>query len=249
VAEEVGKGVTAPTDADIKKFFDEHVASSGYKLEDVKGQIVEHLTAEQRKTVLVAFVERLKAKAQVEILLKPPRAEVEARGPSKGVENAPVTIVEFSDFQCPYCQRQEDALHKILTDYQGRVRLVFRDFPLDIHPDAEKAAQAAGCADDQGKFWPMHDKLFENQASLGVDMLKKYAREAGLDGHQFDSCLDTGAAKKRVEKSLQEGMHAGVDGTPALFINGRMLAGATSYDELKAAVDEELAGGGQGTSK
>jgi protein-disulfide isomerase len=249
VAEEVGKGATTPTDAEIKKFYDEQVASSGYKLEDVKGQIVQHLAAERRKSTLIAFVEGLKKKAQVKILLKPPRAEVEARGPSKGAENAPVTIVEFSDFQCPYCQRQEEALHKILAEYPGRVRLVFRDFPLDIHPNAQKAAQAAACADDQGKFWPMHDKLFENQGALEADKLKAYARQAGLDGKQFDTCLDKDATKERVEKSLMEGEHAGVDGTPALFVNGRLLSGATSYEDLKSAVDDELAGGGQGAGK
>jgi protein-disulfide isomerase len=249
VSEEVGKGVTAPSDADIKRFYDEHVASSGYKLEDVKGQIVDHMVAERRKAALVAFVDKLRASAQVKLLLKAPRTEVEAHGPSKGAETAPVTIVEFSDFQCPYCQRQEEALHRILTDYKGQVRLVFRDFPLDIHPNAEKAAQAAACADDQGKFWVMHDKLFENQGALEVDKLKSYAREAGLDGKQFDLCLDKDSTKERVDKSQQAGEHVGVEGTPALFVNGRMLSGATSYEELKAAVDEELASGGPGASK
>jgi hypothetical protein len=203
VSDEVAKGVTAPTDADIKNFFDEHGA--GYKLEDVRAQIVDHLTGERRKAALIAFVDRLKAKAHVKLLLEPPRAAVDAHGPSKGAATAPVTIVEFSDFQCPYCQRQEDALHQILADFQGRVRLVFRDFPLDIHPDAQKAAQAAACADDQGKFWAMHDKLFENQAALTVDKLKGYAREAGLDGKRFDACLDGGETKARVDKSREEG--------------------------------------------
>ncbi len=249
VADEVGKGVTAPTDAEIKTFFDEHVASSGYKLEDVKSQIVDHLSAERKKAALIAFVDKLRASAQVKILLVAPRAEVEARGPSKGADTAPVTIVEFSDFQCPYCQRQEEALHRILADYKGRVRLVFRDFPLDIHPNAQKAAQAAACADNQGKFWVMHDKLFENQGALEVERLKAYAREAGLDGNQFDLCLDKDSTKDRVEKSLQEGEHVGVEGTPALFVNGRMLAGATSYDELKSVVDEELSNGSPGATK
>ncbi len=230
-----------PTDAEVKAFYDQHLASSGYKLEDIKAQLAERMTAERRQGAVGAFLDKLKADAKVKILLEPPRVQVAATGPSRGDAAAPVTIVEFSDFQCPYCRRQESALHRVLADYAGKVRLVFRDFPLDGHPDAAKAAQAGACADEQGKFWPMHDKLFENQQALGVDKLKAYARELGLDGGKFDACLDGDKTATRIQKSLQEGEQVGVDGTPALFVNGRPLSGATSYEDLKAAVDEALA--------
>ncbi len=242
--EELLKGVVAkaaaPSDAEVKKFYDEHLAGSGYKLEDIRAQLLDKMAQDQRQKALVAFLDGLKAEAHVKLLLEPTRIEVAAEGPSKGAPGAKVTIVEFSDFQCPYCRRQEDALHRLLDDYPGKVRLVYRDFPLDGHPDAAKAAQAGACADDQGKFWAMHDKLFENQQALAVDKLKAYAREAGLDGAKFDACLDGDKDLARVQKSLTDGEKAGVEGTPALFVNGRMMSGATSYEDLRAAVDDEL---------
>jgi protein-disulfide isomerase len=239
--EKIVAGAGAPSDAELQKFYDEHLKTSGYKLADIKEQLAEKMTAERRQAAVGGFLDELRQRAHVRILLAPPRVKVAATGPSKGEATAPVTIVEFSDFQCPYCKRQEDALHKILTDYPGKVRLVFRDFPLDGHPDAAKAAQAAACADAQGKFWNFHDKLFDNQAALGVSDLKSYARQEGLDGKKFDACLDGDEMRARVDENLHEGEAAGVDGTPALFVNGRPLSGATSYEDLKAAVDEELA--------
>lgn len=230
----------APTDAEVKKFYDEHLADSGYKLEDIRSQLKDKLAQQKRQEALVSFLDGLKAKAQVRILLEPPRVQVAAEGPSTGAADAKVTIVEFSDFQCPYCRRQEDALKKLLADYSGKVRLVYRDFPLDMHPNAAKAAQAGACAEDQGKFWQMHDKLFDNQQALSVENLKKYARDAGLDGAKFDACLDGDKDRARVQKNLTDGEKAGVDGTPALFVNGRMMSGATSYEDLRAAVDDEL---------
>ncbi|MHB8418985.1 MAG: DsbA family protein [Myxococcales bacterium] len=239
----------APTDAEVQAFFDKHLSGSGYKLGDIKGQLAERMAAERRQAAIGAFLTDLKSRAKVHILLEPPRVHVEAQGPSTGDPGAKVTIVEFSDFQCPYCRRQEDALHRILTDYRGKVRLVFRDFPLDGHPDAAKAAQAGACADEQGKFWPMHDKLFENQDALSVANLKSYARELGLDGGKFDACLDGDRTLPRIQQSLSEGEKAGVDGTPALFVNGRMLSGATSYEDLRAAVEDELAAAPEGATK
>ncbi len=233
-----------PTDAEVKQFFDERLAGGGYKLDEVKGQIVQHLTTERRKAALIAFLDDLKAKAHVAILLLPPKVDVATDGPSRGAEHPKVTIVEFSDFQCPYCKAQEAALHRILAEYPRDVRLVFRDFPLDIHPDAQRAAQAGACADEQGKFWPMHDILFEHASALGASDLSRYARDAGLDGPKFDRCLASGETEKRIEASREEGERDGVEGTPALFVNGRPLPGATSYEDLKAAVDEELADAG-----
>lgn len=237
---EVQKKVAPPTEAELKRFFDERLAGSGYKFDEVHGQIVEHLQAERRKAALVAFLERLKAKAHVQILLPAPRVDVAGTGPSRGLPSAKITLIEFSDFECPFCQKQEDALRRLLAAYPTDLRLVFREFPLDLHPDAMKAAQAALCADDQGKFWPMHDALFQGQSALGVDKLKSYARAVGLDGPRFDSCLDSGKTKPRIDRDQQDGEEAGVEGTPAIFVNGRMLSGATSFEDLRQVIEDAL---------
>lgn len=165
--------------------------------------------------------------------------------PVKGSENAPVTIIEFSDFECPYCGKfYRQALQKIEENYiqTGKVKLVYRDFPLtNIHDNAQKAAEAAECADDQGKFWKYHDKLFENQNSFGVSSLKQYAKDLGLDTQKFNDCLDSDKYKQEVQDDLQDGRQAGVTGTPAFFINGKMLRGAQPYSEFKQIIEQELA--------
>ncbi|MDO8495284.1 MAG: DsbA family protein [bacterium] len=172
--------------------------------------------------------------------------------PVLGHPNATVTIVEFSDFQCPFCRKfWEDAYVQIKKEYidTGKVKLVFRDFPLDFHPAAEPSAQAAECADDQGKFWEYHDKIFSAQAlqgqgtvSYGVPELKKWAQETNLNTAQFNQCLDSGKYKEEVSKDLQAGSALGVSGTPTLFVNGRRVIGAQPFATFKAIIDQELAG-------
>jgi protein-disulfide isomerase len=158
--------------------------------------------------------------------------------PSKGSGN--VTIVEFSDYECPACGALEPVVKRITSEYAGKVKLVYMDYPLGIHPFAQKAAEASECAADQGKFWEYHDKLFENQQALGSADLKGYAEQLGLDMTKFNTCLDTGAKKAEVAADYEEGGRAGVPGTPTFFVNGKKLVGP-SYDQLKAAVDEALA--------
>ncbi|MHB1844699.1 MAG: thioredoxin domain-containing protein [Deltaproteobacteria bacterium] len=234
--DEVAQRAPPPTEKEIQAYFDSRVASTGYKLADVHDQIAQQLLQEGRRQAIVTFLESLKRAAKVEILIEPPKVDVAAVGPAKGPADASVTIVEFSDFQCPYCEREEKVLRQILADFPKDVRIVFRDFPLDIHPDAQRAAQAGSCADAQGQFWAMHDKLFENQHALSLDAIKGYARAVGLNPTKFDACLDSAAVAAHVSQSVEDGERAGVDGTPALFVNGRPLTGATSYEELRAAV-------------
>jgi protein-disulfide isomerase len=169
---------------------------------------------------------------------------VAAEGPAMGEEKAPVTIVEFSDYQCPFCSRAEDTVKKVLDSYKGKVRLVFRDYPLPFHPQAQKASEAAHCAGDQGKYWQMHEKLFANQSALGVPQLKDHAKGLGLDAAKFDKCLDSGEKAKIVETSKKAGDEAGVNGTPAFFINGRPLSGAREFEKFKEIIDYELANNG-----
>ena len=168
-----------------------------------------------------------------------------------GDPNAPVTLIEFSDFQCPFCRKfYKETLPQIKKEYilTGKAKLVYRDFPLvQIHPGATPAAEGAECAQDQGKFWEMHDAIFDEQEKLGsgtvqftADDVKKWAANIGLDTSKFNQCLDSGKYKQEVEKDLADGSAAGVNGTPATFVNGRLVSGAQPFSAFKVIIDEEL---------
>jgi protein-disulfide isomerase len=164
-------------------------------------------------------------------------------GHPKGSSSAPITIVEFSDFQCPFCSRVLPTLDKLQKEYPGKVRVFFRHNPLPFHSDAPLAAQAAVAAELQGKFWPMHDKLFANQSALKRADLEKYAQEIGLDVAKFKTDIDSPAVKKRVDDDVELAKKIGVQGTPNFFIDGRPIRGAVPYEQFKSAVDDELARG------
>lgn len=162
--------------------------------------------------------------------------------PAMGPADAPVTMIVFNCFQCPFSKRHSGTLLQILETYGDKVRIVFRDFPLGFHQYAQKAHEAAECADEQGKFWEYHDKLFENQRALDVASLKQYASDIGLNTAQFNDCLDTGKYASEVQKDMQDGQSYGVRGTPATFVNGRMISGAQPFSAFKAVIDAELEG-------
>jgi protein-disulfide isomerase len=237
--------ITPPTDAEVKEFFDRLKASGRVPpettLPQIKDQLVQAMVNQQRRTSVQKVIDELRTQANLQIDLPAPRVEVAATGPSRGPADAKVTIVEFSDFQCPYCGAAFGTVETLMQQYAGKVKLVFRQFPLPIHPNAEKAAEASLCAADQGKFWEMHDLLFKNQKKLEVSDLKTYAASAGLDGPKFAQCLDSGDKKKQVDADLEAGQAAGVNGTPAFFINGVFLNGALPPEEFKKVIDPELA--------
>ncbi len=161
----------------------------------------------------------------------------------KGEVNAPVTIIEFSDYECPFCGRFfEQTLPELNEAYikTGKVKLIYRDFPLDIHPNAQKAAEAAECAGEQGKYYEMHDKLFENQNALDVGSLKKYAKDIGLNTDEFNKCLDSGKMSDEVSQDFIDGQSYGVTGTPTFFINGKPLLGAQPFSEFEKIIMEGL---------
>ncbi len=160
----------------------------------------------------------------------------------RGNFNAPITLVEFSDFECPFCSRFHPTVTQALKEYGNKIRVVYKHFPLSFHPQAQKAAEASECASEQGKFWEMHDKMFENQQLLGLEQFKKWARELKLNGSKFDTCLDSGKYAAKVAADQQEGEAKGVGGTPATFVNGQMISGAVPYATLKQAIDQALAG-------
>jgi protein-disulfide isomerase len=160
----------------------------------------------------------------------------------KGSPSAPVTMVEFADFQCPFCGRIEPTLNELLSKYDGKVQLAYRDFPLShIHPYAQKAAEASRCAGEQGKFWDYHGLLFANQAKLDNQSLLLHARSLKLDEKKFEDCLSSGKYAAAVAKDLEEGRQAGVSGTPAFFINGLFLSGAVLPENFSRLIDDELA--------
>ncbi len=166
----------------------------------------------------------------------------------KGSADAPVTIVEFSDFECPFCGKYvRETYSKIVSEYidTGKVKYVFRDFPLDFHLNAQKASEAAECAGEQGKYWEMHDVLFENQDALDVETLKMYAVSLGLDTEEFNTCLDSGAMADEVKADMADGQKYGVSGTPAFFINGKMISGAQPFEVFKAEIDAALVAAGE----
>lgn len=240
--QEVEAKVTPPTDADVHQVYENAKArAQGRSEAEVSGQIRQGLTRQRTQARRAELLRELRAKASVSVFLEPPRVAVEAaEGPAKGPKDAPITIVEFSDFQCPYCSRVMPTLKQIEDRYGERVRLVFRDFPLPIHPLAPKAAEAAACAEEQGRFWEMHDKLFANQGGLQVADLKQRALELGLDADQFNQCLDSGKHEGNWKKDVAEGTRYGVSGTPAFFVNGRLVSGARPLEDFTRVIDEEL---------
>jgi len=242
LAAELESQVGEVTDADVEAFFAENQARipPGRTQEELAPQIRQFLAQQKRTEAEQAFYSNLEAKHQVRSTLEPPRTEVAATGPAKGPESAPVTIVEFSDFECPFCSRVNPTLAQVRETYGDKVRIVFRQFPLAMHPNAQKAAEASLCAHDQGKFWEMHDAMFADQRNLGIPALKTKAETLSLDGEEFAQCLDSGEYADEVQADMQAGIAAGVNGTPAMFINGIPLSGAVPFENLAEVIDAEL---------
>lgn len=226
---------------EVKAFHTQNQARIQQPLEKVAKEIERHLKNQQAASRRASLVNELKKQSKIRFLLDPPRISVSDTGPSKGPATAPVTIVEFSDFQCPACARSQSVLKRVLDTYGDKVRLVYRDFPADgAHREARQAAEAARCAEEQGKFWEYHDKLFAHQQALQVADLKRYAEEVGLDGKVFEACLTSSKFKETIAKDIQAAQKAAVGGTPAFFINGRPLLGALPFEAFQQYIDEEL---------
>ena len=236
------------SDADVQKFYDDNKKSFGERtFDDMKAQIREHLERRAAPEAARAYVQQLRDAAQVEILIERPRTQVAATGPTRGPADAPVTIIEFSDYQCPFCRRAEPTVEQVLAQYEGKVRFVFRHFPLDrIHPMARGAAEASACAADQDKFWEYHAALFADDAQLDRAGLDAAAAKTGLDMAAFKACVDGRKTQALVDADVKDGEAAGVSGTPAFFINGIPLRGALPAEEFHKVIDEELAAKAKG---
>jgi len=246
VSAEAGIGLN-PSDADIAKWYQENPSRTGGRsLDELKSQIADLLRTERKTAAEASLQKRLNKERNVVVNYEPYRLSFENAGaPTIGKESAPVTLVEFSDFQCPFCNRFAPTLKQVQQKYGDQVRIVYRQYPIpSLHPFAFKAAEASLCANEQGKFWALHDSMFGDQSKLSVSDLKQKAVSLGMDGKKFNTCLDTGRYVEQVQKDMQEGMKIGISGTPAVFINGiELKGGAVPFNTVAAAIDQELARG------
>ena len=238
------------TEADAKGFYETNKARFGTTAEaEAIRQIQNGLGQQRRNERRLAFARELRGRYDVKVMLEPYRVPIDvASAPVRGNVKAPVTVVEFSDFQCPYCIRSRPTVTRVRETYGDKVRWVFRHFPLNFHEMAQKAGEAAACAGDQGKFWEMHDRLWESNGKLQVAELKGAATALGLERTAFDGCLDSGKHAGQVGADLEAGAGSGVTGTPAFFINGRPLVGAQPFEAFQQVIDEELGGVGTATA-
>lgn len=234
-----------PTDAEVEAWYAENRARlQGRSLDQLREQIREFLRQSQAEGQAAELDRRLREKYEVDVHLDPHRIRFDNEGhPMLGAAAASVTLVEFSDFECPFCSRFFPTLKRIEDEYGDRVNIVYRQFPIpSLHPAAFKAAEASLCAHAQDRFWAYHDLLFQEQDALTVRDLKEKAGRLGLDQAEFDRCLDTGRYTEQVQNDIAAGRAAGVTGTPALFVNGiRIPGGAVAFDSVANVLDAELA--------
>jgi protein-disulfide isomerase len=235
----VFKELKDPTEDQLQVYYEGMDATEPY--EAVRDRVLEHIRDLRREKARAAYVQKLRNNASVQVLLAPPFADVNVKDAYvQGAKNPPVTLVEFADYECPYCQKITPELQKLEKEYGDRLAVVYKDFPLPMHHTSQKAAEAARCAGEQGKFWEYHDVLFYSK-QLQVAELKAHARVLKLDGDRFDKCLDDGAETAPVKKDLEEAHQLGLTGTPSFFVNGHFFSGAADYTVLKEMVELQLA--------
>jgi protein-disulfide isomerase len=235
---EIYKNVKDPTEDQLEVYYEGLDTQEPY--EAVRADVLEHIRELRRTKARAAFIENLRKQQTVSVTLMPPAVDLDLAGANtNGSRNAPVVFVEFADYECPYCQKVNPQIQQLKKEYGDRIALVFKDFPLPMHHSAEKAAEAARCAGEQGKFWEYHDVLFYSR-DLGVDELKAHARVLKLDGDKFDACLDGGVEAAAVKKDLEQGKQLGLTGTPSFFVNGHFVSGVVDYGTLRDLVEQQL---------
>jgi len=233
--------VPAVTEEEDRQFYESRKALTAQTFEELKAQIDQHLGTEHTAQATRAFYDDLRAKHHIVALLPPYRLTVAAKGPARGKSTAPVTIVEFGDFQCPFCRATEFTLRTVLSKHPDDVRLVFRNMPLQsVHPNATIAARAGVCADRQDKFWEMHDAMFANQEALSQAALERTARHLGMKLAAFDACLGDTRTLETVNQDLMLGAELNINSTPYFFINGRPLKGNAPAEQFEAIIADEL---------
>jgi protein-disulfide isomerase len=233
----------APTAQEMQDFYNKNKERIHQPFEKIKAPLEEYMKRQKYNAARAELLAKLRHDADVKVMLKAPRVEVstESSAGSMGSGSAPITIVEFSDYQCPFCKQAEASVKEIVKKYGDKVRLVYMDFPLPMHPNALKSAQAARCAGDQGKYWEYHDALFADQSKLDDAGLKASAAKLKLDPKKFAECTAHDLHVDQIKQSQAEGAKAGVDGTPTFVINGRLMNGAQPASDMESLINEELA--------
>jgi len=241
LAKEVEAKSEKPSDLQVEAFYDRQKDRIRKPLLEVRGQIEDFLIEASRREARSALVKQIRAKSDVRVLIDPPRLPIDlSKAPMQGGEKAAVTIVEYSDFQCPYCKRIQPTLSQLQEKYGDKIRWSFKDLPLvSIHPAARKAAEAARCAGEQGKFWEYRKALFD-APGITSEMHPETAAKVGLDATPFEKCLTSGKFGKAVDADAKEASDLGINGTPAFVINGILLAGAQPLEAFMAVIDAEL---------
>jgi protein-disulfide isomerase len=248
--QEVDAKIPDPSDDEAKGYYLAGKDQSTLPFNDIKDQVKRLLKALEIQQARQNYADALRAKAEIAVMLRAPKLEV-AYDPArvKGDAKAQVTIVEFADFQCPYCRKVQSTLNSLLEEYHGKVKLAYRDFPLDaLHPNARIAAEASRCAGEKGKFWEFHDALYSDQTKLSQPELLATAKKLGLDEKAFQACLVSGKFKPQIEQDVRDGSKVGVDGTPGFYINGVFLNGAVSAAEFEKVINTELRAAGDQNS-
>ncbi len=234
----VAVNVPEPTEDQLRFYYEGVQTDESY--ESARSHIIDTVHQLRTKKAQDAYIAQLRGEYGVVVELSQPSAHVEVGGaPRLGSATAPVQIIEFADYECPYCQKVNEDLIRLREQFGTFVSVVYKDFPLPMHPLAAKAAEAARCAGDQGKFWEFHDSLFETK-KIEPSQLKDEARALKLDTARFDKCLDSGEEAAPVKKDSQEGLRLGLQGTPSFFINGHFMSGAIGYGKLRETVMQEL---------
>jgi protein-disulfide isomerase len=245
--EYIDRQIPRVTDQEAQQFYTQNKAqidahTGGHSYSEIKPRLIPALQRQRDREGQEQLFQKLRAENHVSVLLTAPRVNIASAGhPSSGAASAPVTIIEFSDFQCPFCRAAENSLKEVRQKYGDQVKLVYMDFPLGFHPHAMDAARAARCAADQDKFWQFHDALFLDQKKLDPDSLKQTAAKIGLDSNKFNSCFTSDKHDAGIRKDMAEGNSLGVTGTPTFFINGRQLVGAQPPPKFYEVIDDELA--------
>jgi protein-disulfide isomerase len=240
IKRDIESKIKDPTEDQLQVYYEGLGTDQTYA--DVREKILFSIHQRRVTSARAEYVRVLREQAGVLVSLAAPTADVPINGaPIQGLREAPVTIIEFADYECPYCQQIHPLLKKLEQEFDGKIALAFKDMPLPMHPRAAKAAEATRCAGVQGKFWELHDLLFEHPGHLEVPQLKEYAQTLQLDMEKFDKCLASGEQSAVVQKDFAEAQHLGLTGTPSFFVNGHFFSGIVKYNTLREMVEQELA--------
>ncbi len=249
--QEVDSKIVEPSDDEAKGYYLAVKSQTTLPFDDVKAQIKQLMRTAEIQQAREMYADSLRQKAEVSILLLPPSSQV-SYDPARvqGNPDAPITIVEFANYQCPFCARVEPALKGVLAEYKGKIKLAYMDFPLEpIHPRAAMAAEASRCALEQGKYWEMHDAMLADQSKLDEASLIKTAAALGLKQDVFETCLKSHKYRDAVQRDIQAGAQAGVNATPAFFVNGEFLNGVQSQADFAKVIDRQLSSLGAGSTR